>query len=303
MKSTYSINLGEGSKIYRVFQYPAGEWQVRIEPTEIEALKRATEIRISAYGAPDLMRLALLNDAVRGVNSTATRHLILPYLPYARADRRFVPGDCFGLAAFGNLLNSMAFDAVATLDAHSKKSGVYVEHLLDVSPLPLIQDAIVKFARRSGVKQITVLFPDKGAAERYTLPDVLGCNVEAFEVQVLHCKKRRDPATGALSGFDVPAAKEFASQAALIIDDICDGGGTFIGIADALVGRGLQLGLYVTHGIFSKGFGALRARFDRIYSTDSFGSSNAHEDVHTLEAGSVIRAALHSHGAQLPVPM
>lgn len=55
------------------------------------------------------------------------------------------------------------------------------------------------------------------------------------------------------------------------VSDICDGGGTFIGIADAMKDYGLSLGLYVTHGIFSKGFSDLSARFPMIYSSNSLG--------------------------------
>jgi phosphoribosylpyrophosphate synthetase len=70
----------------------------------------------------------------------------------------------------------------------------------------------------------------------------------------------------------------------LIVDDICDGGGTFLGISDALgsrlrslgdVGGDYILGLYVTHGIFSKGFCDLIEKFDHVYTTDSFNRKEA----------------------------
>ena len=60
---------------------------------------------------------------------------------------------------------------------------------------------------------------------------------------------------------------------AIIIDDICDGGGTFVGIADK-VGRA-PLGMYITHGIFSQGFDALRERFEHIYTTNSLKKSES----------------------------
>jgi ribose-phosphate pyrophosphokinase len=56
----------------------------------------------------------------------------------------------------------------------------------------------------------------------------------------------------------------------LIVDDICDGGRTFIELAKVL--RPLtsgQVKLYVTHGIFSAGFEAL-AGLDRIFVANPF---------------------------------
>ncbi len=50
----------------------------------------------------------------------------------------------------------------------------------------------------------------------------------------------------------------------------------------------LPLGLYVTHGIFSKGFDGLGAAFDRIYTTNTFGNAVAHEDAHTFECEAVV---------------
>jgi ribose-phosphate pyrophosphokinase len=55
------------------------------------------------------------------------------------------------------------------------------------------------------------------------------------------------------------------------VDDICDGGGTFIGLVDALKKKNAgDLYLAVSHGIFSKGFDELTGSFKTIFTTDSF---------------------------------
>jgi ribose-phosphate pyrophosphokinase len=53
------------------------------------------------------------------------------------------------------------------------------------------------------------------------------------------------------------------------VDDICDGGRTFIEISKALDGYQGELYLFVTHGIFSKGFEELFKHFTKIYTTNS----------------------------------
>ena len=61
----------------------------------------------------------------------------------------------------------------------------------------------------------------------------------------------------------------------LIVDDICDGGRTFIGLAEELKKKNAgDLYLFVTHGIFSQGFSELKKHFKKIFSTNSFNDFN-----------------------------
>jgi len=62
----------------------------------------------------------------------------------------------------------------------------------------------------------------------------------------------------------------------IIVDDICDGGGTFIGLAEELRRRNAaSLYLYVTHGIFSKDADVkLLDHFAKVYTTNSIKDSS-----------------------------
>jgi ribose-phosphate pyrophosphokinase len=112
-------------------------------------------------------------------------------------------------------------------------------------------------------KPQTILFPDEGANRRYC-DQIAG----SYDYGLAYATKKRDPLTGKLSGFEVPEIDP--ASRVMIVDDICDGGGTFIGIADKLGLPREQMALYVTHGIFSKGFGELMGRYRKIYTTNSF---------------------------------
>ena len=55
------------------------------------------------------------------------------------------------------------------------------------------------------------------------------------------------------------------------MDDISDGNGTFIALANMLVktgNNGSQLDLYVTHGIFSKGLDNIRGLYNKVYTAN-----------------------------------
>ena len=57
---------------------------------------------------------------------------------------------------------------------------------------------------------------------------------------------------------------------AIIVDDICDGGKTFIELAKVLKQKNVgKIYLVITHGIFSQGFEGLASYVSGIYTTNS----------------------------------
>ena len=250
--------------------YPAGELQVRISGPVAAQMEAASLIVTDAIikNSADLVSLLLYEDAVAQIVPAARHVLRLPYLPYARADRRFVYGDCAGLGVLLEMLTRVgSFNEIQVLDVHNYAAVATNSKIINVSPVHVIRKAVDAFGN-SGMDRVTVLFPDNGAAKRYG--EDLGA------AQYLYASKKRHPATGVFEGFEVPNSTAFECDRVLIVDDICDGGGTFTGIAEELLRRGFRgkLGLYVTHGIFSKGtgdmFSGLRRYFSRFFTTNSF---------------------------------
>jgi ribose-phosphate pyrophosphokinase len=250
------------SSMCKMFKYPAGEQQVRLDTNVIEVLKSSSgssDINVvsTIKNSDDVITTAMLLSAVSGVikNRTGRLRLILPYLPYGRADRRFVEGDCFGLDVFLELFSTLV-EEIVTLDIHSnvgielsKEDTFNKPTLINISPLELIVQAIQNFAVLNKSSKVTVLLPDEGAKNRYDIPSIIGNNHNLINVSINHCTKSRNPVSGKLTGFMIP--KDIPEDTAiLIVDDVCDGGGTFTGIASQLDNK-YKLGLYVTHGIFS----------------------------------------------------
>jgi len=68
-----------------------------------------------------------------------------------------------------------------------------------------------------------------------------------------------------------------------VVDDICDGGGTFIGLADLLDERAMRADLYVTHGLFSQGTEKLVQRYsEHVICTDSIEHELTLPGVHVI---------------------
>lgn len=173
--------------------------------------------------------------------------LELPYLPYARQDKEVGNLTTFALIPFAKLLNSLNFSKVKVFDPHNVElSGDLINNLEVEMPCHgCVLDQL----------HAEPVYPDKGAAKRY-----------CAESSAIICDKIREPLTGAITGLSVTGDVKPISY--LIIDDICDGGRTFIEVAKALYERGAaEVHLYVSHGIFSKGLDVLRdAGIKRIFT-------------------------------------
>lgn len=182
-------------------------------------------------------------------------HLILPFVPGARQDRLNTEGDAlFTAKSVAKMINARNLPSVTVLDPHSEVTPALIDSCRVVTAADCINPPAGKYA--------AVVAPDAGAEKR-----AMGV-AKKLGVPLVHAWKRRELSTGAISGFGhEPMALQGRSRL-LLVDDICDGGRTFTGLAD-VIGIGFDLHLYVTHGLFTQGMSALSACFSHIYATDS----------------------------------
>ncbi len=235
------------------FTFPAGEAAVKIESTIGYGEVGVADLR--GCDSHELLQLAMWAYA----NAHRERVLLLPYLPGSRDDR----GHAIGATVYAKLINSMGFERVVTIDPHSHHMPQLINNLTVVDPVQMMAYTV----DREGL--VGVIAPDAGAVARASTAAL------ALGVPLIQATKVRDQATGKLSGFDCP---DLEPGNYLVVDDICDGGGTFNGLADVIFDKSedVRLDLWVTHGIFSKGLDELLAdRFDSIYTTDSYPSGPA----------------------------
>lgn len=193
-------------------------------------------------------------------------HLHIPYLPYGRQDKGVSNETTFNLHVFAELVNGLGFQKITTVDAHSTMYKL-ITNIENSSVTGIHEQVIMQF------KPTYIVFPDKGAMDRY--------GKELSHIRIIYCEKTRDQLTGNIIGNKVhlpseprrPGDPEINNNARLlIIDDICDGGATFIGVAKdlRLINPNITIGLFITHGIFSKGRQHLENNgIDEIYTTNS----------------------------------
>lgn len=242
--------------------FPGGERHVRLpQPLGNEFVSWVIDARL--YSAEGVMDLLLLTDALRRSSPGTPVKLVLPYVPYARQDRVALAGEALSAKVFCSLINAQGYSEVVIVDPHSDVVSALLDRVV-VIPAAACLDALFK-----AVPQLTgcaLVAPDAGARKRTeAAAQALGARVSA---QVIYGAKHRDPATGHLSDFSVEGA--VPDRPLLVVDDICDGGRTFVGLAKALRQKqsnpAQPLYLYVTHGLFTHGLGELKQHFEAIFS-------------------------------------
>jgi ribose-phosphate pyrophosphokinase len=185
--------------------------------------------------------------------------LILPFVPGARQDRLNDAGDfLFTAKSVAREINMRGFPRVTIIDPHSE----VIAGLIDRCHVVHAHECIDVEAAHMP-PYAAVISPDAGAEKR------AGAVAKKLGIPMFHAWKTRDVATGAITGFGLEPIGEMRSPRALIVDDICDGGRTFVGLAAVLKERGIIADLYVTHGIFSQGTALLLEHYQRVYCTDS----------------------------------
>jgi ribose-phosphate pyrophosphokinase len=201
----------------------------------------------------EFMHLAQLKDLLRICGMGAM--LYLPYLPYARQDKMPSNGTTFALWTFAALLNSLGFERVTAFDPHSEIAWALIERFEAEFPVAQV-GAIV--ARE---KYDMVCYPDEGARRKYSA---------RMGFQHIYGEKLRDQKTGQIKKYFLHGGALASDRRILIVDDICDGGATFVHLAKALLEAGAsEIGLFVSHGLFTKGVQVLRdAGIQRIFTKE-----------------------------------
>lgn len=242
---------------FEAFTFSGGEPHIKIHPQTPAFGSVWITHRIRSFA--DVGLLLVTVDALKRMGVCEIR-AFLPYFPGARQDRVMVPGEPLTVKVYADLINQLNLDHVYVFDPHSEVTPALLSNCK-----PLYNHAFIKEVCSRLPTPFTLIAPDGGSLKKiYGLAAALG------QGEVVECSKVRDVKTGSLSGFRV-YAESLTGKDCLIVDDICDGGGTFIGLAQELKKIGANnLYLAISHGIFSKGLTELESHFSQIFTTDSF---------------------------------
>ena len=263
------VNLEKSDIRYKISKFPDGQQTVDIIDNNGSVLMPNTSVKIISRlnDFKDLELIICSNQALINLGIVDIS-LFTPYFMGARSDRKFQYGGVNYLKQIiCPIINSQNFKNVTVVDPHSDVLEACLNNYSKINNFPLVDDALSYIIGEGEEDSIVLVSPDAGAYKK--IFDV----AKEFNInKIITATKVRDLQSGKILRTEIPTLDQHENLSYVIIDDICDGGRTFIELAKAIKGSRPTAKVYlvVTHGIFSAGFVELNKLFSGIYCTNSY---------------------------------
>src|SRR6478672_6959816 len=232
-----AISFGEPLGKIKVQKFSDGEMNVEFQ----ESIRGQFVFLVQSTYAPadNLMELLLMIDAAR--RASANKIIaVIPYYGYARQDRKDRPRVAIGSKLIANMLTAAGADRIITMDLHAPQIQAYfdipVDHL-DSSAV------FIPYITQLRLENLTFAAPDVGATNR--IREI----ASYFEADMVICDKHRKRANEIAS---MQVIGDVDGKDIVLIDDICDTGGTLVKSAALLKEKGARsVRALITHPVLS----------------------------------------------------
>lgn len=267
IKTINLVNKTLGSINYEMLQFSDGQQSIRVN----SPIWKDHQYRIVSKMDKGWYNVEQILLATAYLKEAGAQHieLVVPYFIGARSDRKFTANSVnYMKTVIAPVINAQGYNKVLSLDPHSDVVEACINRFEKMDIKPFIKWALEQINNKRDATTTAFLAPDAGALKRvYDL-------AQYFNVSNVYTgEKIRNVATGEIVKTTIHAGSSIEEMKDIvIIDDICDGGRTFIEIANAIrmLPTAARLHLIVTHGIFSKGQMELASAYNSIFSTNTF---------------------------------
>ena len=252
---------------YEISRFPDGQQSIRIVDKNYYTIHSLSEqktpivIKSRLNSFKDLELVICANQALKEIGVEKV-NLYIPYCIGGRSDRKFVEGGInYIKTVIAPIINSQNFNKVTIMDPHSDVLEACINNITKYNNFGVTKIALDDI----GYENVCLVSPDAGAYKKiFDVATWFGID------EIITASKVRDVKTGKILRTVVPDLPD-NNMNYVIVDDICDGGRTFIELAKVIKEQKPDAKIYlvVTHGIFSAGFGELNNYFERIYTTNS----------------------------------
>ncbi|MBI4173980.1 MAG: ribose-phosphate diphosphokinase [Candidatus Aenigmarchaeota archaeon] len=270
-------------------RFPDAETYVRVGAVNGHDIVLVAQLYPGQNGR--ITELLLLADALHdaGAKSIAA---VIPYLPYARQDKRFQDGEALSMKTVAKLLLSVGVTGLLCVDLHfHKKPETFDFHgvkCTNISAGKLLLDHV-----RSVYPGIEAIGPDLGSSEM--IANATGKKAVMEKVKICtNCGKRQSEC--ACKGKDITykvvtlkSDIEVRGKNVMILDDIISSGTTMLAAVDKLKESGAKkMIIGATHGLFlNNSLESLKAKADYLVVTDSVETACSKVSLAPLIAGSL----------------
>lgn len=252
--------------MFERIKYPDGQISARYIPQPLFAQSDYTiRQRVNSY--EDLFFLRACAELIqKGVaDKVRSWKLFIPCMFGQRSDRRFSDDQSFDLKVIAEFINQCKFEEVGVLDPHSDVTMALINNSSKISSYEYVEKTVRDIQRQTTDTDILLISPDAGAYKKvFEYGERLG-------LPVMGAMKHRDKD----GKINLMFTHDVEGKDCLIVDDLCDGGKTFIDLGQKLKDlKARKVYLYVTHGLFSRDFKTFEHKIDHIYCTNSIKDVN-----------------------------
>lgn len=253
----------------KVIEFSDGAINVKVPQIKVK--------NVSLFVEDSVKDLHVLEQVLDAYPDQDITKIYIPYLPDARADRIFEPGNCLPIRVLANRLAHLGIKEIECADPHSNE----VVKMIESNGIKVNVISQKECFKNTVFDEFDyVVAPDKGSTEK---AKEIGLY---YGVPVIQAEKVRDISTGRIKEVSLKTEFNLEDKRVIIVDDICDGGGTFIPLGEKLKSLGCSsVELYVTHGIFSKGLDIFKDKFDKIHAYNHVGNYVNRFDVMSFNYG------------------
>ena len=232
-----AIKFGESLGKINILKFSDGEIGVEY----LESIRGQFVFLVQSTFAPtdNMMELLLMIDAAKRASAYKVI-AVIPYYGYARQDRKDKPRVAIGSKLVANMLTAAGADRVITMDLHAPQ----IQGYFDIPVDHLDSSAIfIPYIEELNLENLTFAAPDVGSANR--IREV----ASYFEVDMVICDKHRKRANEIAS---MVVIGDVTGRDIILIDDICDTGGTLAKAAGLLRDKGARsVRAFCTHPVLS----------------------------------------------------
>lgn len=240
-------HLEESDIKYKIFHFPDGEPQIEIL-TDLCNVKDEITVRCRICSPEDLFILMQAMDVLN--RHEVLVNLYIYYLMGARMDRLMSHGRPITKKIIDKIINGFDCNSIRIIEPHSY---IYFSDY-EWNGESLSEE----FA--SSHSEYQLVAPDHGAIERYDKLRFVGVG-----------NKVRDVETGKITEFQFIFDEIDEERPILVVDDLCDGGGTFVGLVTEMRKHTqAPIDIFVTHMVNPKGLENLSKNFRRVFLTNSY---------------------------------